>query len=103
MDELDVTPLQEALLLANLGHFDSALPEPLQAHFTNLLRQAMLALRNDCNIDLDPENEEDAGLSAMYAAWLYRKSATGEAKPPMLQTAIRNRQSRQAKDRRETE
>lgn len=97
--DLKTSPLQQALLFANLGFYDSAIPDPLFEYLDNLLIQSVLFLTNDCGIPIDPNDRDDAMLTAMYAAWLYRKGPAGDGKPPMLQTAIRNRQMRQAKGR----
>lgn len=91
--------LQVSLLLANLGFFDSQIPLPLAEHLQHLLQIAQRNLQETCGIPIDPENLKDASLTAMYAAWLYSRGRTGEAKPPMLQTAIRNRQLDLAKSR----
>ena len=80
-----------SLLRANLGFFDSTLPEALDAYLASLLKTAEQELQH-CGIQINPEDQSDAQLLVMYAAWLYRKRATGEGKPPMLTSAIRNRQ-----------
>ena len=87
----DTSPMQESLLLANLGFYDSAIPEPLMDYLRSLLQTAMANLES-CGVKVDTENLEDALLSVMYAAWLYRCGPSGGAMPPMLSSAIRNRQ-----------
>lgn len=80
------------MLKANLGFFDTAIDSALETYLTSRLNVAVYELEENCELTLDDSQVADLDLIAMYAAWLYRKSVTGEAKPPMLQMAIRNRQ-----------
>ena len=79
------------MLKADLGFFDSSLPAVLGSYLEQLIATAEDHLRQD-GIELDDASVSDSQLCAAYAAWLYRKRATGEGKPPMLQRMIRNRQ-----------
>lgn len=80
-----------ALLKANLGYYDASLPDTVEANLSALLESAKQRLLR-AGIILTDDSVDDAMLQAMYAAWLYRKGQDGTAKPPMLQTEIRNRQ-----------
>lgn len=80
------------LLKASLGYYGAALDTSVETYLENLIRCAERALTDDCRLPLVRTDPYDAGLIAMYAAWLYRKGVEGVAKPPMLQMAIRNRQ-----------
>ena len=80
-----------ALLKADLGFFDTTIPPALEVHLGNLLDAAYTAIARG-GLLLVPGNVYDDQLQAMYAAWLYRKSRDGSAKPPMLQHEIRDRQ-----------
>ena len=88
----DGQDLPLAMLKANLGYFDSAIPAALEAYLQNLLEKARQDLSDHENIFVIPNDPSDTGLLVMYAAWLYRKASTGEGKPPMLREEIRNRQ-----------
>lgn len=90
------TPAALSLLRANLGYFDSEIPPALEQYLMSLLSVAEEKLRTDCHLNLDPESLYDTDLIVMYAAWRYRKAVTGEDKPRMLTSAIRNRQTGQA-------
>lgn len=80
------------MLKASLGYYGAELDASIETYLGNLICYAERALTDDCGLTLVLTDPYDAGLIAMYAAWLYRKGAEGVAKPPMLQTAIRNRQ-----------
>ena len=80
-----------SMLKANLGYFDSAIPGSLATYLAQLIAKAEADLLED-GIVIDESSVDDGSLVVMYPAWLYRKAASGEGKPPMLQTAIRNRQ-----------
>lgn len=84
--------MQVSLLLADLGFYDSDIPGPMTQQLEQLLVIADEQLLTDCRISIDPENLRDASLSAMYAAWLYSRARSGEPMPPMLRSAIRQRQ-----------
>lgn len=79
------------LLKANLGYYDTVLPEAVETNLAALLESAKHQLLR-AGVFLTNDSVDDAMLQAMYAAWLYRKGKDGTAKPPMLQTEIRNRQ-----------
>lgn len=99
MDEPNVSPLQEALLRADLGFYDTAIPAAMETYLDSLLGVAMQELADNCGIAIDGEKQQDAFLSAVYAAWLYRKRTTGEAMPPMLLALIRSAQHARARRR----
>lgn len=81
----------EALLLANLGFYDTKIPDALKTYLRSLLNQAYLQLLRT-GIILAPGDLYDDQLQVMYAAWLYRNAGKGLAKPEMLVQEIRNRQ-----------
>lgn len=89
-------PVAMAQLKADLGYFDAPLEQSQEAYLESLLAEAENRLSNDCGIQIQDNNADDAALQAMYAAWRYRKRITGEDKPPMLRTAIRAHQMRGA-------
>lgn len=89
------TNVAMTLLKANLGFFNTPLDPALDAFLLSRLEVAAYELEETCKITLTAGAVQDEDLKAMYAAWLYRKSVTGEAKPSMLQMAIRNRQVNQ--------
>lgn len=84
------------LLKSSLGFFDTALDPNVEQYLKSLIGFAERALAEECRIMLTPGDIYDDTLIAMYADWLYRKRATGAAKPLMLKDAIRNRQTRDA-------
>ena len=81
----------EALLLANLGFYDTAIPEALRNYLKSLLNLAHRELQR-AGIILATGDLYDDQLQSMYAAWLYRNASKGLAKPPMLAQEIRDRQ-----------
>ena len=88
------TNIAFSLLKGNLGFFGSPLDTEVEEYLTQLLEGAETELTSICGLSLDVNDIWDADLVAMYAAWLYRKRDSGEGKPPMLLSAIRNRQVR---------
>lgn len=84
-----------SLLKASLGYFGSTLDPAVETYLNQLLEVAGTSLK-ERGIDLTDGDVCDAQLQAMYAAWLYRKNKTGEAKPAMLQCEIRDRQVQKA-------
>ena len=95
-NETKCSALALSLLKADLGYFDSKIPDAIEANLNDLLCIAQRALKEECRIELADDDVYDAQLQSMYAAWLYRNKATGAGKPPMLKDAIRNRQVRNA-------
>lgn len=83
------------LLRANLGYYDSTIPDDLLSYLKSLLSMAYRQLTRT-GINLVPGQLYDDQLQVMYAAWLYRKASEGAAKPPMLIQEIRDRQVEQA-------
>lgn len=81
----------EALLLADLGFYDTAIPESLKNHLKSLLKLAHRKLQR-ADIFITPGDLYDDQLQAMYAAWLYRNAKKGLPKPPALSQEIRDRQ-----------
>lgn len=80
-----------SFLKADLGYYDSQIPAPLETSLTAKVVTAIRHLERD-NITLNLQDIEDCQLISMYARWLYRHGEAGTAKPPMVQTEIRNRQ-----------
>lgn len=81
----------QSLLLANLGFYDTKIPDALQIYLQSLLEIAHRELQR-AGIIINPGDLYDDQLQAMYAAWLYRNASKGLAKPPMLAQEIRDRQ-----------
>lgn len=84
-----------ALLLANLGFFNTAVPDDLKIYLEQLLDYAYDAFF-DMEINLFPGNLPDDMDQMTYAAWMYRNGTTGAGKTQQLRDIIRNRQVRQA-------
>lgn len=89
------TSIALSLLKASLGYYGSALDPAVEIYLNQLLEVADTALA-ERGIGLTAGDVCDAQLLATYAAWLYRKNKTGEAKPPMLKCEIRDRQVQKA-------
>lgn len=83
-----------SLLKGDLGFFGTDIDEDVDEYLNQKVESAKSELSTICRLNLDENDVWDADLIAMYAAWLYRKRDSGEGKPPMLQSAIRNRQVR---------
>lgn len=67
-------------------------PDPTRLAQLNHLIEAALQLIAREGVTLqDPFSAEDGQLVIMYAAYLFRKRATGEAMPRMLRWALNNR------------
>ena len=81
----------QSLLLANLGFYDTQIPDALRIYLRSLLELAHRELQR-AGIILSTGDLYDDQLQAMYAAWLYRNASKGLAKPPMLAQEIRDRQ-----------
>ena len=92
----DVSPVYSSaalnLLKADLGYYESKLPEAVESHLIDLLDIARQRLQTQCGITLVDEDISDTQLQASFAAWLYRSRVTGAAKPEGLKDDIRNRQ-----------
>lgn len=80
-----------ALMKADLGYFDSAIPAALETYLSSTLDSAAAKIAR-AKIELVPGNVDDDLFLSMYAAWMYRKRIDGSPKPEMLQDEIRNRQ-----------
>ena len=80
-----------ALMKADLGYFDSAIPAALETYLSSVLDSAATKISR-ANIDLVAGNVDDDVFLSMYAAWMYRKRIDGSPKPQMLKDEIRNRQ-----------
>lgn len=89
MDTTNQTAL--ALLKADLGYFDSAIPAALETYLSSVLDSAAAKISR-AKIELVPGNVDDDLFLSMYAAWMYRKRTEGLAMPQMLRAEIRNRQ-----------
>lgn len=67
-------------------------PDPTRLAQLNHLIDAALQLIAREGVTLqEPFSAEDGQLVVMYAAYLFRKRATGEAMPRMLRWALNNR------------
>lgn len=67
-------------------------PDPTRLAQLNHLIEAALQLISREGVTLqEPFSAEDGQLVVMYAAYLFRKRATGEAMPRMLRWALNNR------------
>ena len=84
-------PVAMAILKAGIGFFDSKIPKAMEIYLETLLFASDTAL-SERGIHVHPGEISDDMLLAMYAEWLYRKKATGAAKPDMLKAEIRTRQ-----------
>lgn len=80
-----------ALMKADLGYFDSAIPAALETYLSSTLDSAAAKIAR-AKIELVPGNVDDDLFLSMYAAWMYRKRTEGLAIPQMLRDEIRNRQ-----------
>lgn len=80
-----------ALMKADLGYFDSAIPAALETYLSSVLDSAAAKISR-ANIDLVAGNVDDDVFLSMYAAWMYRKRTEGLAMPDTLRDEIRNRQ-----------
>lgn len=80
-----------ALMKADLGYFDSAIPAALETYLSSTLDSAAAKIAR-AKIELVPGNVDDDLFLSMYAAWMYRKRIDGSPKPEMLKDEIRNRQ-----------
>ena len=85
-----------ALLKADLGFFNSVLPEPLETYLMSLLEKSLADFRDIMEIRLQPGVLADDFDQSTYAAWLYRNRAAGNDKTVMLKSIVRNRQVSQA-------
>lgn len=83
------------LLTANLGFFDSVIPDTLQAYLQSLMEYAFDEFA-EMKIRLTPGVLQDDMDQMTHAAWMYRKGVNGEGKTEMLKSIIRNRQVRNA-------
>ena len=85
------SPASLALLRADLG-FAAAetVPEPVASLMDTYLDTAAADLQRD-GIVIDESVPADLSLLVMYAAWLYRRRASGEGKSEMLRQQIRDR------------
>lgn len=89
MDTTNQTAL--ALLKADLGYYDAAIPAELETYLSSILASAEKRILRAGVILVAGDVDYDLFLS-MYAAWMYRKRIDGSPKPQMLQDEIRNRQ-----------
>lgn len=91
MTECDFRTL--TMLQVDLGHLNP--PETVQGYLVQLLAAAQQELERK-GVILNSADPADVHLHVMYAAWLYRKRATGAAMPDMLRYALRNAQVHKA-------
>ena len=79
------------MLSASVGYTAESVPEPLRDLMRNDISTARYALRRS-GIVIDDGKPEDVNLLVAYAAWLFNRRRTGEGKPPMVSSEIRDRQ-----------
>lgn len=85
MTEADILKILQAdLNLINLT-------EPLTEMLNHYIKAAIQMIAREGVGLTAPYTLEDGELIEMYAAYLYRKRATGEAMPRMLRWALNNR------------
>lgn len=84
-----------ALLKANIGFFNSEIPEAMETYLLSLLGKAFFDFA-EMEILLHPGVLSDDFDQVSYAAWLYRNGTTGAGKSEVLKDIIRNRQVNQA-------
>nr|DAT65285.1 MAG TPA: NACHT domain protein [Caudoviricetes sp.] len=96
-DNSKFSPTALALLKANLGYYDTAIPKDLQTYLEQLLAYALEAFAG-MGIALTPGTLEDDLDQMTYAAYLYRHGVTGAGKTEMLRQIIRDRKVRRATD-----
>ena len=96
-DNPNFSPAALALLKANLGYYDTAIPKDLQTYLEQLLAYALEAFAG-MGIALTPGTLEDDLDQMTYAAYLYRHGVTGAGKTEMLRQIIRDRKVRRATD-----
>lgn len=89
MDTTNQTAL--ALLKADLGYYDAAIPAELETYLSSILASAEKRILRAGVVLVAGDVDDDLFLS-MYAAWMYRKRVDGSPKPQMLKDEIRNRQ-----------
>ena len=65
--------------------------EPLKEQLTHYIDTAKALIQREGVTLVAPFSVEDGELIEMYAAYLFRKRATGEAMPRMLRWALNNR------------
>ena len=89
-----------SLLITNVGYTGTSIPEPVRDLLRSDLEAARTAVRRS-GIVLDEDVPADVNLLVAYASWLFTRRRTGEAKPPMISTEIRDRQVARATGSRE--
>lgn len=90
----------ESLLVTNTGYTAANVPESILELLRSDLEAARTAIKRS-GIDLDEEKAADVNLLVAYASWLFTRRRTGEGKPPMISTEIRDRQVARATGGRE--
>lgn len=91
MAECDLRTL--TMLQVDLGYLNP--PATVHDYLVQLLAAAQQELERK-GVILNSSDPADVHLHVMYAAWLYRKRATGAAMPDMLRYALRNAQVHKA-------
>lgn len=81
--------MQDELLLIMLKQDLEILHTAKDAYLNNLINIAKEMITRE-GITLG-ETYEDKGLVTMYAAWMYRKRASGEPMPRMLRAGLNNK------------
>lgn len=85
MTEADIL----TILQADLNYI--ALDETLKATLTHYISAAIAMIKREGVALSAPFSVEDGELVEMYAAYLFRKRATGDGMPKMLRWALNNR------------
>lgn len=88
MPEKNYSDTALALLKSGLGFYNTNIPEDVENYLKHLLNYAYDALFQ-IGVYLQLGRILDDQLQSMYAQWLYRHGAQGQAMPPMLRLAIR--------------
>lgn len=86
---MDTNAIALKMLEVDLGYMKP--PGEIEDYLTHLLDAAARELKRR-GVQIDSSDPADLHLHVMYAAWLYRKRATGAAMPDMLRYALRNSQ-----------
>ena len=86
-----------ALMKADLGYFDSAIPAALETYLSSTLDSAAAKIAR-AKIELVPGNVDDDLFLSMYAAWIYRRRASPDASgmPRMIRAELNDRKIAQA-------
>ena len=84
-----------ALLKANLGYYNTQIPNELLLYLRQLLEYSYDDFAR-MGIHLQPGTLKDDMDQVTHAAWMYRSGVSGSGKTEMLKAIIRNRQVQNA-------